>query len=207
MVELLIKVTNRLKRIFYAWWNLMRFRSYGRQIQHQGNVQPKLLGPLMINIRKNGVLCYGDHLLIKSADFHNPLGTNIKAGIFIGENACLTIGNHVGISCSSIRVHKSIFIGNYVSIGANCIIMDSDGHSLDYNIRRDKAIDQQKKCNAPIVIEDDVLIGTRCIILKGVTIGARSVIGAGSVVVKDIPSDCIAAGNPCRVIKFFNSND
>ena len=51
------------------------------------------------------------------------------------------------------------------------------------------------------MIEDDVLIGARCIILKGVHIGARSVIGAGSVVAKDIPSDCIAAGNPCKVIK------
>jgi acetyltransferase-like isoleucine patch superfamily enzyme len=50
------------------------------------------------------------------------------------------------------------------------------------------------------VIEDDVLIGARCIILKGVSIGARSIIGAGSIVVKNIPEDCIAAGNPCVVI-------
>ena len=54
--------------------------------------------------------------------------------------------------------------------------------------------------SAPVTIEDDVWIGTNCIILKGVTIGARSVIGAGSVVTKNIPADCIAAGNPCRVI-------
>ena len=56
----------------------------------------------------------------------------------------------------------------------------------------------------PIVIEDDVLIGTRCIILKGVTIGARSIIGSGSVVVKSIPADCIAAGNPCKIIRYIN---
>lgn len=55
--------------------------------------------------------------------------------------------------------------------------------------------------SAPIVIEDNVLVGARCIILKGVTIGARSIIGSGSIVTKDIPSDCIAAGNPCKVIK------
>ena len=55
-----------------------------------------------------------------------------------------------------------------------------------------------------IVIEDDVLIGMNSIILKGVRVGARSVIGAGSVVVKDIPSDCIAAGNPAKVIKIIN---
>lgn len=55
--------------------------------------------------------------------------------------------------------------------------------------------------SAPIVIEDDVLIGTRCIILKGVTIGARSIIAAGSVVTKSIPADCIAGGNPAKVIR------
>lgn len=48
------------------------------------------------------------------------------------------------------------------------------------------------------------MIGTRCIILKGVHIGDRCIIGAGSVVVKDIPADSIAAGNPCRVIKKIN---
>ena len=52
-----------------------------------------------------------------------------------------------------------------------------------------------------IIIEDDVLIGTNCIVLKGVRIGARSIIGAGSIVTKDIPSDCIAAGNPAIIIK------
>ena len=59
----------------------------------------------------------------------------------------------------------------------------------------------------PIVIEDDVLIGTRCIILKGVTIGARTIIGSGSVVTKSIPADCIAAGNPCQVIKSNNDEN
>ena len=82
--------------------------------------------------------------------------------------------------------------------------MDSDAHSLNYLERRMPSLDQIKKKNAPIIIEDDVLIGTRSIILKGVTIGARSVIGSGSVVTKSIPADCIAAGNPCKVIKYIN---
>ena len=49
------------------------------------------------------------------------------------------------------------------------------------------------------------LIGARSIILKGVKIGARSVIGSGSIVTQNIPSDCIAAGNPCKIIKYINS--
>ena len=59
-------------------------------------------------------------------------------------------------------------------------------------------------CSAPITIEDDVWIGAQCVILKGVTIGARSIIGAGSVVTKSISPDCIAAGNPCKIIKKLN---
>ncbi len=62
----------------------------------------------------------------------------------------------------------------------------------------------KNRIDKEIVIEDDVLIGMNSIILKGVHIGARSVIGAGSVVTKDIPADCIAAGNPARVIKIIN---
>lgn len=103
------------------------------------------------------------------------------------------------MSSSCIWCINSITIGSHVDIGANCTIMDNDAHSLDYRIRRTPSVDFAK--SAPIVIEDDVLIGTNCIILKGVHIGARSIIGAGSVVTKDIPSDCIAAGNPCRVIR------
>lgn len=51
------------------------------------------------------------------------------------------------------------------------------------------------------MIGDDVFIGTNCIILKGVTIGARSIIAAGSVVTKSIPADCIAGGNPAKIIR------
>lgn len=89
--------------------------------------------------------------------------------------------------------------------------MDTDAHSLDYMVRRLReknadgfGMDGLSAATAPIVIEDDVLIGTRCIILKGVTIGARSIIGSGSVVVKSIPADCIAAGNPCKIIRYIN---
>ena len=57
-----------------------------------------------------------------------------------------------------------------------------------------------KKC-APVVIEDNVFIGARCIILKGVTIGENSVVGAGSVVTKSIPANEIWAGNPAKFIR------
>lgn len=81
--------------------------------------------------------------------------------------------------------------------------MDTDAHSVDFRVRRDINTDIKEKHSSPVVIEDDVLIGVNSIILKGVTIGARSVIGAGSIVTKSIPADCIAAGNPAKVIKYL----
>lgn len=92
-------------------------------------------------------------------------------------------------------------IGKYVNIGAGTLIIDSNYHSLDWSVRRNRSLDKKSALTAPVIIEDDVFIGARCIICKGVTIGARSIIAAGSVVVKDIPADCIAGGNPCAVIK------
>ena len=86
-----------------------------------------------------------------------------------------------------------------MKIGANSILIDTDSHSLDYRMRRSPSTDGGK--TMPIVVEDDVLIGANCIILKGVRIGARSVVGAGSVVTRDVPPDTVVAGNPAVVIK------
>ena len=115
--------------------------------------------------------------------------------------ASLQIGNNSGMSNTSIICTNSISIGDNVKIGAGCLLMDSNFHSLDYETRRNSSLDGKNAVSSPIIIEDDVFIGTRCLILKGVTIGARSIIAGGSVVVHSIPSDCIAGGNPCVIIK------
>lgn len=114
------------------------------------------------------------------------------------ENAKLTIGNNVGISGSTLNCTTSIIIGNNTNIGSGCIISDTDSHPIHWLTRRNNSEPAPK---APIVIGNDVFIGARCIILKGVTIGDGAVIGAGSVVAKDIPPRVIACGNPVRVIK------
>ena len=141
----------------------------------------------------------------------NPLCRNICGCMFtVYPSSRIIIGDNSGISSACLWASTSITIGNYVKIGGDCIIMDTDAHSLNFNIRRSiekneqgYRVDGLAAATAPIIIEDDVLIGTRCIILKGVIIGARTVIGSGSVVTKSIPADCIAAGNPCRVIKYI----
>jgi maltose O-acetyltransferase len=121
------------------------------------------------------------------------VGFNVEIGdnTFINQNATL-------LDSYPIR------IGNDVQIGPNCAFYPV-GHPLRVAERRivnpETGEHSHKTTGAPIVIEDSVWLGGNVVVLPGVTIGARSVIGAGSVVTKSIPPDVFAAGNPCRVIK------
>ena len=81
----------------------------------------------------------------------------------------------------------------------NALSTDTYSHNLNYIVRRGQWTDWG--VSKPIVIEDDVMIGVNCIILKGVTIGSRSIVAAGSVVTKSFPSDCIIGGNPAKLIR------
>lgn len=121
------------------------------------------------------------------------------------SNSKIIIGNNVGISGSTINATVLVNIGNNVLIGSGCIISDTDSHPLSYLERRDNDFSNVK--SNPIRICDDVFVGARSLILKGVTIGEKSIIGMGSVVTKDIPANCIAAGNPARVIRFLNDDN
>ena len=154
-----------------------------------------------VNIHPTAQVSIGHNFIFSSGAAFNPLSRNIRGCIFAGAKANIIIGDNVGISSATLWAKESILIGDNVKIGSDCILLDTDAHNLDYKIRRDRSRDSVTAKSKPIIIENDVLIGTRCIILKGVTIGARSVIGSGSIVTKSIPADCIAAGNPCKVIK------
>lgn len=114
----------------------------------------------------------------------------------VGERAHIEIGDDVGVSGCTISAKVSIRIGDRVLIGSGAVITDQDAHPVDPVARRAEAACK----TAPVVIEDDVFIGARAIILKGVTIGRGSTIGAGSVVTKSIPPYSVAVGNPARII-------
>lgn len=124
-----------------------------------------------------------------------------KNKVFGRSGGGVIIGNNSGISATNINCNVSVTIGSHVLIGAGCLITDSNHHSINWRQRCFEGDSNVK--SAPITICDYVFIGARSIILKGVTIGEKSIIAAGSVVVTDIPANCIAGGNPCKVIKFL----
>lgn len=167
-----------------------------------------------VYVHGEGELIIGNDFLFISGNGINPIARNIEGEIFVKRGGMIEIGDRVGISSSTIWAGKRITIGNDVNVGADCIIIDTDAHPHDYLQRRK---DYRKKVgneeyeklipSAAITICDDVWLGARCQVLKGVTIGARSIIAAGSIVTKDIPADVIAGGNPCRVIREIKTSN
>ncbi len=111
-------------------------------------------------------------------------------------------GNNVYANFNLTLVDDTdIFVGDNVMFGPNVIIATA-GHPVDPPLREKVA-----QFNIPVRIGKNVWIGAGAIVLPGVTIGDHSVIGAGSVVTKDIPPNVVAVGNPCRVLREINDRD
>jgi len=161
--------------------------------------------PIIIN--KGGRIVFGDNLQLNNGLASNQIGINTPC-VFRAENGSILIGKNVGISQSALVAKGAdIVIGDNVKLGGGVKIYTTDFHCLDYRKRRDPEIDLAERKYSSVSIEDDCFIGAGSFVLKGVTIGARSIIGAGSVVTKSIPADCMAAGNPCRIIKSLTDCD
>jgi acetyltransferase-like isoleucine patch superfamily enzyme len=117
----------------------------------------------------------------------------------LGEGRII-IGSHFGASAAVLSSRASIEIGHHVKLGGNVRIFDHDFHSLNPVIRRTPGDTEQAKAKK-VVIGDDVFIGAEAIILKGVELGGRCIVGAGSVVTRSFPADSIIAGNPAQLVK------
>lgn len=143
-----------------------------------------------------------DIMINSNVMMHGKLYSQNHGKIFIGEK-------------SSIRVNSAIWCVNKVTIGKNVIIsdhvliLDNNNHPVDPNKRLEmiesgwstKSWKWKNSISAPVTIEDNVWIGKDVKILKGVTIGRNSIVGIGSIVVKNVPSNTIVAGNPAKVVK------
>lgn len=145
----------------------------------------------------------GNNCHIKSSFLSNLLGLYQRTIICARDKGMIELGNDIGISGATIYARTRITIGDKCIIGGNVKILDNDFHPVDPVIREHTP--SESYGTTPITIGRNVFIGCNSLILKGSSIGDNSVIGAGSVISGMIPSNCMAAGNPAKVIKYFNS--
>jgi acetyltransferase-like isoleucine patch superfamily enzyme len=170
----------------FIWYEPL-FRSQCKMIGERFCMEqlPYLVGRGEIVIGDDVQLSGKPSILFSSRHSHSPR-LSIGTGSFLGHDCALTIG-------------KQVRIGNHCLIAGGVRITDFDGHPLDADGRRTGGF--AADAFQPVIIGDDVWIGHGAIILKGVRIGDRSVIGARAVVTRDVPSDTVVAGNPARIIK------
>lgn len=116
--------------------------------------------------------------------------------------ALLEIGAQVKISGAVFYCEKRITVEEYVLVGVGARIYDTDFHPIDWIKRRSG--DPLDTATAPVRICRDAWVGAYATILKGVTVGERSIVAAGAVVVSDVPPDCIVGGVPAKIIKYLN---
>lgn len=127
---------------------------------------------------------------------------NIEQGAYFGSGYLVEIGDNSGIGVHC-HVPSNIRIGNDVMMGPDVLIIGGhQSHRFD-DLGKPMRMQGYEE-TLPVVIEDDVWLGARVIVLPGIRIGRGSVIGAGAVVTKDVPSFAICAGNPARIIKYRN---
>ena len=164
------------------WWNV----KLGRKCRFYGKTY--------FNRYANGSIIIGDFCEFNSSKTSNLIGVYSPCMISaLKRNSSIIIGNNCGFSGTVIGCAKYIKLGNNVRCGSNSLITDTDWHSDDYRTGDDKEV----------IIDDNVWLGYGVKVLKGVHIGENSMIGANSVVTKDVPANVIAAGNPCRIIRYL----
>ncbi len=133
-----------------------------------------------------------------------PFYCDYGSNIFIGNDVI------ININCTFVD-NRPIYIGNQVLIASNVQVYTATHPVLPQERYvsgwKDKKTDYYRTYASPVEIKDNVWIGGGSIILPGVTIGENSVIGAGSVVNRSIPANCVAVGNPCKVIRCFENEE
>ncbi len=164
----------------WARWCLRHANVVGKKVRLWGKPAITNLGKMIIHDR------------VQLISTITPLELVAAGGgtLEIGEAAYINYG-------CSISASKLVQIGPACSLGTYCILMDNDFHHLEPERRNERPE------WASIILGENGWLGARVIVLRGVTMGAVSVIGAGSVVTQDIPPRALAVGVPAKVIRYF----
>lgn len=188
LYNLLDYILLHLNCFFSSTYNRFKMNLMG--IEHGNKI--KFYGNMKFKKANGSTIAMGNRCVFRSSFSSNLLGINkpciISACL---PNAKIQIGEKCGFSGTSIFCFSSITIKNNVRCGANTMIFDGDAHLSD----------PRTPSPRPVIIGNNVWLGANVIILKGVTIGDNTIIGAGSVVSKSIPENVIACGNPCKIIR------
>jgi len=207
----LIKEKVGFRTIYKSWrvYSKSKANIDGRPLKTfliSGGTNVSISGSAKISHKGTLSLGLGPHLFAAKTPATLIMNKNsklsINGSVFIGkgayieifDNAQLIIGDHVSINSESrILCKESISIGNDAMISWGVEILDSDFHQITY--------EDDCRVSKPIVIGDHVWIGSHVIILKGVTIDKGAVVAAGAVVTKNVPSNCVVAGVPAKIIR------
>lgn len=176
------------KNSYYTMWIAKQFKDFGT---NSGIKKPMYLtGGKYISIGDN---FHCDHRLrLDAIDVYN--NQTFSPSIIIGDNVTIQKDCHIG------AIDK-IVIGNNVLMGSKIFISDHAHGDTSRDSTSLPPLDRPLRSKGPIYIDNNVWIGEGAVILSGVTIGENSIIGANAVVTKSVPKNCVAAGNPAKIIK------
>ncbi len=188
----------RLCRLYHQRWTYAYLKERGAVIPSRKEIH--FYGRIEINIKQGASISIGRGFICNSG-FYYTIDNSCGSRIVVRQGAKLTIGEYTGISNTTIHCYQSIAIGNHVNIGAGTMIFDTNFHSTDWRDRANRATDCCNAKTTPVTIGNYVFIGARTIICKGVAIGDKAMVAAGSVVVKNIPEGELWGGNPAKFIR------
>ena len=183
-------------RIKNLWDRVLRDWHRASFLRHCQVVGSDILVKGPYRVRNAGTIEIGNFFILNSSK-ERPIRLDVgnRAVLKIGDGVYLNEGVHV-------LCNIAVTIGKRCLIASDVVILDDDGHPVDWRERANHWPEQpEDRLGEPIVIEDNVWIGTRAIILKGVRIGTGAVIGAGAVVTHSVPPATVVAGVPARVIR------
>jgi acetyltransferase-like isoleucine patch superfamily enzyme len=167
-------------RLLSAWWGV----SLGCECSFYGLPCFRRHPHSRINI--------ADNCKFLSSHTSNLIGINRPCIVAtLAKGAEIKIGSHCGFSGTVIGCATSIIIGDNVRCGANTLITDTEWHSDD----------PRSGADVPVIIEKGVWLGVNVTVLKGVTIGENTLVGAGSIVTRSLPANVVAVGTPAKVIR------